>query len=124
MAPFRGLRHAFELPAAKLLVGCASIIPRRLTWLLAGLIGSIAAALPGQSSRIFDINRRHVIEQCDLQVSKRRVFRYIISGFMDFFRLQRMNDDAFRKRVEVRGAENMAAALAEGRGVLAIDLTF
>ena len=120
MVPFRKLRHSLELPAARLLVGCASIIPQKLSWLLAGAVGDLAADLPGRSAEIFDINRRHVAEPCGMDVTLGNVYRNLISGMMDFIRLQRIDDARFGEIVEVRGERNMASALAGGRGVLAI----
>lgn len=109
-----------ELPAARFLAGTARVFPRRLAWALAGATGIAAAALPTRESRIFDINRRHVMEPNGLSVRLSAVYRHLLSGMTDFLHMTSRSDEDFRKLVRVTGAGNMADALSAGRGVIAI----
>ncbi len=118
--PFRRFRHSLILPLVKFLVFLGRIMPRKLIWVLGGIFGSIASLIPGRSRRIFRINEKHIIRPCGLSVRLSRVYRYLISGMIDFINLNYRSDDEFRKLIEIRGEEHMEAALSLGRGVIAI----
>jgi KDO2-lipid IV(A) lauroyltransferase len=118
--PFRRFRHSIQLPLARLLVFLAALTPGWLVRPLSSFTGLLASFIPGRSREIFLINRKHIIEPAGLDVKLRRVYANLIAGVLDFLRLNFRSDRAFRRTVEVRGAEHMSAALAEGRGVLAI----
>ncbi len=118
--PFRHIRHSLELPLAKLIVFTASVLPRRLIWIIAGLLGFLASLIPGRSARIFRINRRHIMKSCGLNVHLSIVYRNLISGMLDFFHLSGKSDEEFMNTVEVHGAGNMEAALSSGKGAIAI----
>ncbi|MCK4505407.1 MAG: lysophospholipid acyltransferase family protein [Candidatus Aegiribacteria sp.] len=118
--PFRRMRHFLELPLAKLIVSIASVLPRKLIWITAGLLGFLASLIPGKSSRIFRINRRHIMKPCGLNVHLSTVYRNLIAGMLDFFHLSERSDDEFTKAVEVHGAWNMEVALSSGKGAIAI----
>jgi len=96
------------------------LLPRRISWGLAGAVGHIVASLPTRGSHIFDINRRHVMEPNGLNVRLSAVYRHLLAGMTDFLHMSSRSDDKFRMLVRVTGAENMADALSEGRGVIAI----
>jgi Kdo2-lipid IVA lauroyltransferase/acyltransferase len=117
----RRMRHALELPAAKLLTTTAGLIPRPISWTMAGVAGAIAAAVPCRASTIFDINRRHVIEPNGLDVRLRAVYRHILAGMTDFLRMKSITNAELSRLVSITGSEHMASALSAGRGVLAIS---
>ena len=108
------------MPLAKLVFFIASVLPRRLIWITAGLFGFLASLIPGKSVRIFRINKRHIMKPCGMNVHLSTVYRNLIAGMLDFFHLSGKSDDEFMKTVEVHGAENMEAALSSGKGALAI----
>ncbi|NOQ23399.1 MAG: hypothetical protein GQ565_12240 [Candidatus Aegiribacteria sp.] len=118
--PFRRFRHSLLLPLVKFLAFLGRIMPRQLIWVIACILGSVAAMIPGRSRRVFRINEKHIIHPCGLKVRLSRVYRYIISGIIDFINLSYRSDDEFRQAVEIRGDEHMKAALSLGRGVIAI----
>ena len=118
--PFRHLRHSLELPLAKMIVFFASVLPRRLIWIIAGLLGFLASLIPGKSTRIFKINRRHIMKPRGLNVRLCTVYRNLIAGMLDFLHLLGKSDEEFNKVVEVRGAGNMKMALSTGKGAIAI----
>ncbi len=117
---FREFRHSLQYPAARMLTGLVGLLPRSFIWLLAGFLGTIASMVPGRSREIFRINRKHVIRPMGMKVSLARVYRNILTGIFDFIKLGRVSDRAFRKIVKVEGADKMAEALSQGRGVMAI----
>jgi KDO2-lipid IV(A) lauroyltransferase len=118
--PFRRFRRKLALPLVRLINAIATILPRKCIWFLSGIAGYAAAKVPGRSARIFDINRRHVMQPCGLEVPPGTVYRYLIAGILDFVNLSYRSDDCFRKTVEVVGAQHMESALAHGRGAIAI----
>lgn len=120
MGPFRRFRRSLELPAAKLLAVAARHLSRPGAWILASAAGAVASAVPGRASRVFDINRRHVMEPCGIDVRLRGVYRHLLAGMTDFLRLSSRSDAEFRCIVSVEGAENMEAALSLGRGAIAL----
>ncbi|MCK4806444.1 MAG: lysophospholipid acyltransferase family protein [Candidatus Aegiribacteria sp.] len=95
-------------------------MPRKLIWVIACIFGSVAALIPGKSRRIFRINEKHIIRPCGLEVRLSHVYRYVISGIIDFINLNYRSDDEFRQVVEIQGEEHMQVALSLGRGVIAI----
>jgi KDO2-lipid IV(A) lauroyltransferase len=104
----------------KLLVLIGRIIPRKLIWATACILGSIASMIPGRSRRIFNINEKHIIQPCGLRVHLSHVYRYIITGMIDFINLNCRSDENFLQVMEIRGEEHMRAALSLGKGVIAI----
>jgi Kdo2-lipid IVA lauroyltransferase/acyltransferase len=118
--PFRRFRHSIQLPLLKLLVLIGRIMPRRLIWAAACVFGSVASLIPGSSQRKFRINEKHIIRPNSLNVRLSHVYRYLISGMIDFVNLNYRSDEAFLEAVEVIGEEHMEDALSHGRGVIAI----
>ncbi|MBN2607998.1 MAG: lysophospholipid acyltransferase family protein [Candidatus Fermentibacteraceae bacterium] len=118
--PFRGIRHSLQLPAVRLVVFLAGIIPGWMARPLSTLLGVLASTVPGRSREIFRINRKHVIRPSGLEVRLWKVYANLIRGILDFLRLNSRSDRTFMKSVEVRGAEHMQKALSHGRGVMAI----
>lgn len=108
------------LPLAKFFVFLGRIIPGKLIWFIACLLGPVSSLIPGRSRRIFKINEKHIIRPSGLKVRLSRVYRYIISGMIDFINLNYRSDDDFLEAIEIRGEEHMEAALSLGRGVIAI----
>lgn len=118
--PFRGLRHRIQLPLARITVLLSSNLPRWAVAPLASVLGRAASLVPGKSREIFGINSRHVIRPMGLEVSLSGVYRNLITGVLDFLRLNSRSDEDFLNEVEVRGRRNMAEALSLGRGVIAV----
>lgn len=57
---------------------------------------------------------------CGFDVVPREVYRFVSGNLLDFLHLARRGDEEFRRVVRVHGANNMASALAEGRGAVAV----
>lgn len=57
---------------------------------------------------------------CGFDVEPHEVYRFVAGNILDFLHLARRDDEEFHRAVRVRGAENMASALAEGRGAVAV----
>jgi Kdo2-lipid IVA lauroyltransferase/acyltransferase len=120
MGSLRHIRHSLELPAAKLLTATSRLLPGPISWILAGIAGSVAAAVPSRASKIFDINRRHVMEPNGLDVRPRAVYRHLLAGMTDFLRMTNRSDVELSRLVTVTGGEHMASALSEGKGAIAL----
>jgi len=97
-----------------------SVLPRRLGWFAAGVLGVIAAALPGRSRRFMDRNMKMVAAPLGLSVRPREVYRHMAAGMMDFIRLSSMDDEGFRSVVKVEGAHHLDAVMALGKGAVVI----
>ncbi|MBN2586943.1 MAG: hypothetical protein JXR55_06595, partial [Candidatus Fermentibacteraceae bacterium] len=78
--PFRGIRHSLQLPAVRLVVFLAGIIPGWMARPLSTLLGVLASTVPGRSREIFRINRKHVIRPSGLEVRLWKVYANLIRG--------------------------------------------
>lgn len=117
----RRFRHRRLEPAlTRWLTGVGSVLPRRLGWFTAGVLGVIAAALPGRSRRFMDRNMKMVAAPLGLSVRPREVYRHMAAGMMDFIRLSSMDDEGFRSIVKVEGAHHLEAVMAVGKGAVVI----
>jgi len=118
--PFKTLRHALTVPAFKLVILGAAVTPRWLSYLNACILGRILSVLPLPSGRIIEKHSRSVMKDNCITVSTADIYSSVLASFFDFFYLSYRSDSAFRKLVEVRGAENMAEAMSRGTGVIAV----
>jgi len=118
--PFRRFRHSVQLPLVKFLVFLGRIMPRKCIWLTACVSGWIAAFLPSRSRAIFRINEKHIIQPGGLKVRLSHVYRYVISGIIDFIKLSYWSDERFLSVVDIQGEEHMQTVLDRGKGAIAI----
>lgn len=122
--PLRKLRHGLTSPAVKLIVFLCSITPPVILRFYAGAAGFFLSLLPLASGRIIDRHRRAVMNDLGLSASTSSIYSSVILSYFDFFHYSRRSDKAFRRKVVVRGAENMAEALAAGKGAIAVTAHF
>jgi KDO2-lipid IV(A) lauroyltransferase len=115
----------WSLLAFRLGVGIAAIVPERLGYRLADLVGWIAYRLFWRAHRGLDANLRRVLGP-DTPAAKRdrvgtAVFRNAARNYFDLCRLPRLSLEQIRASVEVRGWEKVEAALASRRGTIMIS---
>ncbi len=117
----RSFRHRHVEP---FLAGCVirlgALLPGRAGWFAAGLVGALAALVPCGANRFMTRNISGVAGPLGLKVCRRRVYRHMAAGLLDFLRLSSMDDDAFRRAVTVEGGENLALAMSAGKGAVVI----
>lgn len=106
------------------LVRLARMVPPRMIGPVSGLLGRMAAAVPGRSGNVFRANRRNVAVPQGMDIRLWRIYRNLLVSMMDFLRLDFVPDETFGKLVEVKGGENMASAMERGRGVIAVTAHF
>ena len=120
--PLRRVRHALQLPAARLIVGLARLLPRGAIWSISRMVGMILQVLPLGSNRLIRSNLRLAMAEGDRPRTPepREVYSFLLAGILDFFHLGRASDAAFASVVRVSGAGRMEQALSAGKGVLAV----
>jgi len=122
--PFKTLRRALTVPAFKLVILAAAITPRWLSYVNARILGWVLACLPLPSNRIIEKHINGVMKDNGITADAAGIYSSVLTSFFDFFYLSYRSDSAFRKLVEVRGAENMAEAMSQGTGVIAVTAHF
>ena len=107
------------------LVGLA---PRRLSWTIAGTMGNSLYYLMPLRRRVAEENMAHVLGTSTNAPNVRRAARL---SFRNFARLLRdvmlyanMSDVEIAKRVTIHEGENMASALALGKGAIIVTAHF
>lgn len=117
----RRFRHRRLEPAlTRWITGVGTVLPRRLGWFAAGIMGAVAAALPGRSRRFMEQNTKRIAIPLGLSVSPHEVYRHMAAGMMDFIRLSAMDDEGFRRVVRVEGAHHLEAVMAIGKGAVVV----
>jgi len=122
--PFKTLRHALTAPAFRLVILTAAVTPRWLSRINACILGWLLSRLPLPSNRIIEKHIHGVMKDNGVTASAADIYSSVLTSFFDFFYLSYRSDSAFRKLVEVSGAENMAEAVSRGTGVIAVTAHF
>ncbi len=122
--PFKTLRHALTVPAFKLVILGAAVIPRWLSYLNARILGRILSILPLPSNKIIEKHSRSVMKDNGITVCAAEIYSSVLASFFDFFYLSYRNDSTFKKLVEIHGTENMVEAMSQGTGVIAVTAHF
>jgi lauroyl/myristoyl acyltransferase len=100
-----------------------SILPSRLAYFTAALLGDIIFTLSPKMRRLIKSNLTTALG-IDEELAKkysRRIFRYFSTNIIDFFRFDRYNEAWFKKNGEVIGLENIQKALSLKKGVIAVS---
>ena len=117
----RRFRHSRLEPAlTRWLIAVGSILPRRAGWFAAGVLGAVAAVIPGRSRRFMKRNIRLIAAPLGLKVSPREVYRHMAAGMTDFIRLSSIDDEGFRNVVTVEGAHHLESVMAMGKGAVVV----
>lgn len=116
------LRHALESAAFRLLLGLASVLPRRALLGLGTALGRLGHALAGRRRRLARANLRRAfgpeLGEADVRRITRDCFRHFGRMTMDTLLFPRLSAAAVGRLVDYRGLEHVRRAYARGRGVL------
>ena len=97
-------------------------LPARVVAVLGPVAGWSAWLINGQARQAVRSNLRVVLQDEPSSAQVRAAFVTAAQNYCDLFYLPRLADDDVARRVEVDGWENLAAALAQGRGALLASL--
>lgn len=61
---------------------------------------------------------------CGIKAGTSAIYASVLTSYFDFFHYSRRSDKAFKRKVRVKGAENMAEALEHGKGAIAVTAHF
>ena len=118
--PFRKLRHKLTAPAVRIAVFLCACTPRPLLGFYARVLGFVLSISPLSANGIIEKHRKTVMAENGILASNASVYASVLRGYFDFFYLSKRSDEIFRRAVKVKGAENMARALEQGKGAIAV----
>jgi lauroyl/myristoyl acyltransferase len=97
-------------------------LPRRATWPVFAAGAELAARRPGAGTRRLAANLRHVVgpdlPAAELDELVRRGLRSYARYWLEAFRLPAMSRDEILRTFQLHGEEELAAAVARGKGVV------
>lgn len=100
-------------------------LPRRAAYALAIVIGRVAFLTAVKARRRLTFNLRRALPEADdghIRWLVWRNFRNHAKAYIDLMQLPRADPADLAKLVTIRGMDNLAAALAPGRGVIVISI--
>jgi KDO2-lipid IV(A) lauroyltransferase len=113
------LRTRFLIAGLEALSTLAGVLPQAIAEPLCRVAGLIwYAAAPTAREAVHD-NLRHILGRQPTARAVARVFQYGALNYWDTFAIPHVNHAALVGLVDVHGAEHIAAARAQGKGVIA-----
>ena len=122
--PLRRFRHRLTAPAVRFVIFCCICTPAAVLRLHARIIGFILSLFPLTAGRVINEHRRTVMTECGLKARTADIYASVLTSYFDFFHYSWRSDEAFLRKVKVKGAENMAEALGRGKGAIAVTAHF
>lgn len=124
----KSLSKKIQVYAARLLLPPLIAVACRLDWKRAAKLGLFLGDIAYFLSRRY---RRQAIENltaaygdqwsaADIRRVARRVFRHFATAGIEFFAVQRLNEQEVREKIALRGKENLDAALSKGCGAVIV----
>lgn len=105
-----------------------SRLPRRVSYLIATLVGDIIYLVSPRIRGSIASNVKHVLgaEADDSTIRRmvRGVLRTTAKNYLDLIRIPRMKPEDIKRQVIVRGVHYLADALASGKGVMLVTAHF
>ena len=105
-----------------------SRLPRRVSYLIAALVGDIIYLVSPRIRGSIASNVKHVLGPEADDAAIRRVLRGVLrnasKNYLDLIRIPRMNPEEIKRQVTPHGVHHLADALASGKGVMLVTAHF
>ena len=97
-------------------------LPPTLGYNICALLGGLLFHLNRGGRANIETNLSRILgpdgSEAEIRRCARQTFNYILYNYFDLFRLPKLDDQAVKQLVTVRGWENVEAALTAGRGIV------
>jgi KDO2-lipid IV(A) lauroyltransferase len=113
------LKTRFLIGGLEALSWLAGVLPRGVAEPMCRAAGLVWYATAPTAREAVRDNLRHVLGRRATQLEIARVFQYGALNYWDTFAIPHVNHTVLRKLVDVHGAEHLAAAHAQGKGIIA-----
>ncbi len=104
----------------------APLVPRRVGYALMGLLARLMYRLGSRNRDIIQSNVGHVLgddaSAKQIDAVARRIFHNLLNNYFDLFWLPAQRTEAIAPLVRVFGEENLAEAVAFGKGIIALSV--
>ena len=105
-----------------------SRLPRRVSYLIATLVGDIIYLVSPRIRGYIASNVKHVLGPEADDAAIRRVVRGVLrnasKNYLDLIRIPRMNPEEIKRQVTPHGVHHLVEALARGKGVMLVTAHF